>query len=179
MFEICRFCMNLLRLVLVLHLSITGTSASAVSNVTCLPSYSWVENDCDQTPCEVAAYLISQCTDEPFTLDPLPTDTHYAGPTSPQEANECECSSVVYSLVSACAVCQERNYENWDVWRTNCSKIYYSVFPKNIPIETTVPVWAYRNYTVAWPSFTVRRNKLNLRLGHRYIQYSGCSKSSK
>ncbi|KAK0450966.1 hypothetical protein EV421DRAFT_1199537 [Armillaria borealis] len=147
MFEICRFCMNVLWLVLALHFSITGTSSSAVSNVTCLPSYSWSENDCDQTPCEVAAYLISQCTDEPFTLDPLPAGTHYVGPTSPQDANECECSSVVYSLVSACAVCQERNWLKWDVWRTNCSMIYYSVFPKNIPIQTTVPVWAYINYT--------------------------------
>lgn len=147
MFEICRFCMNVLWLVLALHLSITGTSSSAISNVTCPPSYSWAENDCDQTPCEVAAYLISQCTDEPFTLDPLPADTHYVGPTSPQDANECECSSVVYSLVSACAVCQERNWLKWDVWRTNCSTIYYSVFPKNIPIQTTVPVWAYINYT--------------------------------
>ncbi|KAK0483724.1 hypothetical protein IW261DRAFT_976498 [Armillaria novae-zelandiae] len=127
MFKICRFCMNVLRLVLALHLSITGTSSSAVSNV--------------------AAYLISQCTDEPFTLNPLPAGTHYVGPTSPQDANECECSSVVYSLVSACAACQERNYEGWDVWRTNCSNIYYSVFPKNIPILTTVPVWAYVDYT--------------------------------
>ncbi|KAK0197014.1 hypothetical protein F5146DRAFT_24758 [Armillaria mellea] len=147
MFEICRFCMNVLKFLLALHLSITGTSSSAVSNVTCLPSYSWAENGCDQTPCEVAAYLISQCTDEPFTLDPLPADTHYAGPTSPQDSNECECSSVVYSLVSACAGCQNRNWQNWDVWRTNCSNIYYSVFPKNIPIQTTVPVWAYMDYT--------------------------------
>lgn len=60
--------MNVLKLLLALHLLITGTSSSAVSNVTCLPSYSWAENGCDQTPCEVAAYLISQCTDEPLHL---------------------------------------------------------------------------------------------------------------
>ncbi|KAK0210849.1 hypothetical protein DFS33DRAFT_330903 [Desarmillaria ectypa] len=109
MFRIHRFCVFVLKLALVLHFSITRTSSSAVSNVTCLPSYNWTQNDCEQTPCEVAAYLISQCTDEPFTLNPLPANTHYLGPTSLQDANECECSSVVYSLVSACAVGRMEN----------------------------------------------------------------------
>ncbi|KAK0459822.1 uncharacterized protein EV420DRAFT_292507 [Desarmillaria tabescens] len=139
MFRICRFCIFVLKLLVSLHFSITGTSSSAASNVTCLPSYNWTHNDCDQTPCEVAAWLISQCTDQ--------QNTHYLGPTSPQDTNECECSSVVYSLVSACAVCQERNYLSWDAWKANCSSVYYSIFPKNIPIQTTVPVWAYANYS--------------------------------
>ncbi|KAG7447978.1 uncharacterized protein BT62DRAFT_745982 [Guyanagaster necrorhizus] len=65
----------------------------------------------DVSHCRAKAHLLTARTPfTAFTLNPLPANTHYSGPTSPQEANECECSSVVYSLVSACAVCQERNY---------------------------------------------------------------------
>ena len=45
-----------------------------------------------------------------FNLEPLPSsDYEYIGPTV-DNVNSCRCSSVYYSLLSACAYCQGRNY---------------------------------------------------------------------
>lgn len=40
-----------------------------------------------------------------FGIPPLPSGIMYGGPTAAQ-SNLCECNTVVYSLVSACAACQ-------------------------------------------------------------------------
>jgi hypothetical protein len=70
----------------------------------------------------------------------LPPDTHYAPPV----ANECECNTVVYSLISACADCQGAFYSTWADWAVNCTGTrFLSSFPEAIPAGTAVPHWAY------------------------------------
>jgi len=75
-------------------------------------------------------------------VDPLAPDHHYTGPFA-DEANPCQCSTVVYSLVSACATCQNRTIEGWVAWSGNCTSVYISQFPEQIPPATAFPGWAY------------------------------------
>ncbi|KAG2041610.1 hypothetical protein BDR03DRAFT_945232 [Suillus americanus] len=112
------------------------------SNVTCLSSFGWMNNSLQQTPCVVASYLESVCWGGDFTVSALPPDTHYAAPTV-AEANQCECSTVTYSLISACGACQNATYLNWSQWNYNCSQVFSQVYPSNIPSGTKVPNWAY------------------------------------
>ncbi|KAI6109476.1 hypothetical protein F5141DRAFT_1214992 [Pisolithus sp. B1] len=79
-----------------------------------------------------------------YTLGP---GTEYVGPYV-DEANDCECSSVTYSLVSACAYCQSYNYVSWPYWVTNCSSPYVG-YSENIPSDTAIPQWAYQNVTLS------------------------------
>ena len=45
-----------------------------------------------------------------FDLDPLPSGYVYAGPPT-EFANSCRCSSVYYSMLSACGYCQGRSFK--------------------------------------------------------------------
>ena len=59
---------------------------------------------CQSYPCSflTAKYL-------EFNLEPLDFGYVYSGPTQANQ-NSCRCSSVYYSLLSACGFCQGRNY---------------------------------------------------------------------
>jgi len=129
-------------------LCVTGQS----SNVTqCVASYSWSVNSLGQTPCLVASYLESLCG-VPTSVDAIPVGTHYLGPTNSQQ-DPCKCSSVTYSLVSACGGCQGRIFQNWTTWNEFCVGPEVSVFPKVIPEEIQVPAWAYLNVTMTNNTF--------------------------
>jgi len=95
----------------------------------------------------MAAYMQGACNNGDFTVPPLPNGTHYVGPTV-LSANQCECSTVVYSLVSACADCQGQTYLDWSIWSTNCTEgVYVTYFPMEIPTGTAIPDWAYLDVT--------------------------------
>ena len=53
-------------------------------------------------------------------VDAIPVGNHYLGPT-PSTATPCECSSVTYSLLSACGGCQNRTFIDWLTWSENCA----------------------------------------------------------
>ncbi|KAG2356136.1 hypothetical protein BDR07DRAFT_1464207 [Suillus spraguei] len=116
------------------------------SDVACLSSYGWMNNSLQQTPCLVAAYLDSVCSGGDYSVNSLPSGDHYAPPTA-SEANNCQCSTVTYSLISACGDCQNATYLTWSSWSYNCTQIYLGVYPNNIPSGTAVPNWAYLNVT--------------------------------
>jgi hypothetical protein len=78
-------------------------------------------NSIEQNPCTVAAFLLSTCnggsqssfsctTSQPYlrtgyNIQPLPQGYSYTGPTA-GTSNTCKCSTVAYSLLSACDACQ-------------------------------------------------------------------------
>ncbi|KAG1827175.1 uncharacterized protein BJ212DRAFT_1294518 [Suillus subaureus] len=138
-----------------------------VSNATCLSSYSWMNNSLGQDPCVVASYLESVCSGGAFEVIALLPGDFYEGP-SVVLANSCECSTVTYSLISACGDCQNATFLNWSGWSYNCSQVFSQVlvskvvyipqaykihlvdrYPHNIPSGTVVPNWAYLNVTAA------------------------------
>ncbi|KAG7447980.1 uncharacterized protein BT62DRAFT_746093 [Guyanagaster necrorhizus] len=95
---------------------------SQVAQVACNTSIdsAWSFNSLNQSPCMVAAYLGGVCNSGNFTVTPLSEGQLYAGPTL-EQANSCRCSSVFYSLISACALCQGRTYERWSLFDLNCT----------------------------------------------------------
>ncbi|KAJ7444911.1 hypothetical protein FB451DRAFT_1293817 [Mycena latifolia] len=120
-----------------------------VSNATssCGPSYNWMFNSYQQNPCQVAARLAGVCDSGSESDVPiLKPGNIYTGPTS-YEANQCRCSSIFYSLLSACSICQSRQYLSWSNYSRNCSAIYSGVFIGEIPAGTAVETWAYQNVT--------------------------------
>ncbi|KAJ6525643.1 hypothetical protein B0H19DRAFT_585609 [Mycena capillaripes] len=138
------------------------TSAQGL-NATCGPSYDWMLNAYGQNPCEVASYLDGVC--EPgseFVVKALRPGEYYPGPL-PQQSNTCRCSSVLYSLLSACAICQSGKYlryfgshssldcdyhlTSWSTYHRNCSTVYSGIFNGDIPAATAVEPWAYQNVT--------------------------------
>ena len=57
----------------------------------------------------------------------VPAGNHYLGPNA-SDADPCRCSSVTYSMISACAGCQDRTYIDWITWSQNCTTVSNSVF---------------------------------------------------
>lgn len=79
-----------------------------------------------------------------YAVAPLPaTDSHYLGPPL-SSANSCLCSTVAYSLMSACGICQgsdiikyvlppcvsslfdTKMYLSWSTWSANCATVSIS-----------------------------------------------------
>ncbi|KAK0240044.1 hypothetical protein EDD85DRAFT_471810 [Armillaria nabsnona] len=114
------------------------------TNATCVSSYSWANNALGQSPCLVASYLETACLNTTFLVPALPNGSHYTGPNTAQ-ANLCNCNTVTYSLISACADCQNRQYLNWGNWTADCAVVAIGLFPKPVPAGTAIPQWANIN----------------------------------
>ncbi|KAK0211868.1 hypothetical protein IW262DRAFT_1497704 [Armillaria fumosa] len=114
------------------------------TNATCVSSYDWANNTLGQSPCLVASYLMAACLNTSFLVPTLPDGSHYTSPDTAQ-ANLCNCNTVTYSLISACADCQNRQYLNWGNWTANCAVVAIGLFPYPTPAETAIPQWVYIN----------------------------------
>ncbi|KDR71529.1 hypothetical protein GALMADRAFT_229499 [Galerina marginata CBS 339.88] len=118
----------------------------AAQNATCQPGFEWSFNSLNQSPCDIAAFLASVCINQPFMLQPLQPGFEYFGPPVGQ-GSPCRCSSVYYSLLSACSVCQLASFISWTDYETNCSITFSQVFQPSIPPYTKVPPYAYLDVT--------------------------------
>ncbi|KAJ4487766.1 hypothetical protein J3R30DRAFT_845604 [Lentinula aciculospora] len=119
---------------------IDAPSCNASSN------YQWSFNSLDQSPCVVASFLGQAC-DTQYSIPSINTNQHYGGPTTGPQDNPCQCSSVMYILLSACGACQGGSFITWSAYEQNCTRVYVPTFPANIPSDTKVPRWAYQNVT--------------------------------
>ncbi|KAK7467282.1 hypothetical protein VKT23_004339 [Stygiomarasmius scandens] len=112
------------------------------TDATCvLSSFQWSFNSHKESPCKVASSLIGVCYNTNYNVAPLPEDNHYLGPTI-DDSNPCQCNTVIYSLMSACGLCQNRTIASWSEWSSNCASSY-TYYPESIPSDTAVPGWAY------------------------------------
>lgn len=48
----------------------------------------------------------------------------------------------MYSLISACALCQNGTITSWSQWATNCATVFDN-YPQPIPVNLHVPAYAY------------------------------------
>lgn len=120
----------------------SGLNNETVANCT-NDALKWSYNSIGQDPCWIAAYLASACTGTPPALNfALPPTWHYFGPYV-STATPCKCSTVYYSVLSACALCQYGDSLTWSQWSVNCSYTWNQVFPAPIPPGTRVPRYAY------------------------------------
>ncbi|KAI0342879.1 hypothetical protein BDW22DRAFT_160241 [Trametopsis cervina] len=114
------------------------------TNATCGSTFSWMTNSRGQSPCLQAAYLNGACLPDPQDayVYSLPEDFHYRPPTA-QVATPCQCSTVFYAMIGACAACQGREHLPWSAWETNCTTVYNDVWPVPVPPGTSIPDWAF------------------------------------
>ncbi|KAI0275677.1 hypothetical protein BGY98DRAFT_44273 [Russula aff. rugulosa BPL654] len=111
-------------------------------------TWQWTANSLGQDPCTVVAYMMSTCNGGQYSLWPLQPTWVYFGPSGTDNSDLCECSTVGYSLFSACAACQEQDWITWSEWVTNCTKIMPpSSFPNPVPSQIRVPQWALLDVT--------------------------------
>ena len=78
------------------------------------------------------------------TLLPLPAGYSYGGPSGPDDADLCECNTVVYSLISACDACQGEKWFTYD-----CHRFIFSD-PWTLP-TLSWPEYAYNCTRVTTP----------------------------
>ncbi|KAF8237709.1 hypothetical protein L208DRAFT_1388882 [Tricholoma matsutake] len=107
-------------------------------------TYLWTFNSLGQSPCLMTSKLGSVCSGT-FNVPPLAPNGFYQSPV-PLSDDKCLCNSVVYSLISACALCQSGTFLPWSTFQLNCTSVY-TILPFDIPSDTKVPHWAYLNVT--------------------------------
>ena len=117
-----------------------STGASRRNQLCSAQSY----NSEDQSPCLMSAYLLGACANDPASkctrlvgrsrisrflhlpaafVKALPPDYQYTGPRNPVQDNPCWCSTVFYSALSMCAICQQRDiisYASWLAFSEHC-----------------------------------------------------------
>ncbi|KAF9053186.1 hypothetical protein BJ165DRAFT_1446145, partial [Panaeolus papilionaceus] len=120
----------------------------SAQRATCLnnSTFDWTFNQQKQSPCDVAIALGAVCAGPTFTLQALPPTFIYLGPFL-GFANPCRCSSVYYSMLAACSLCQDRDWLKWSAYNTNCTTVYDQNFPSPLPSNTGVPSYAYLSVT--------------------------------
>ncbi|KAJ6525640.1 hypothetical protein B0H19DRAFT_1198143 [Mycena capillaripes] len=128
-------------LLIVVWLLGQNLSAAQTTNATCDASHQWAFNSQKQSPCLVASTLLAVCTGS-YEVYALPDQFHYNGPDM-QDANPCQCNTVVYSLLAECGLCQNRSITMWSLWETNCASVSTGSFPMPIPAGLHVPGWAW------------------------------------
>ncbi|KAF8736931.1 hypothetical protein AX14_013743 [Amanita brunnescens Koide BX004] len=152
-----------------LVLSITSL-VGALNSATCTDhSFRWLYNTQDQTPCYVAEQVADVCGGGGLTLPPLDSGDVYFGPMLNQ-TNYCECSSIFYSLVSACAACQDRTWLRWSDFSHNCSRTWMSTFLGPPPENVIIPPYASINVT--------DDDSFNITAAHQVAAISGSASTS-
>ncbi|KAH8107849.1 hypothetical protein BXZ70DRAFT_912976 [Cristinia sonorae] len=123
-----------------------GHVAAQETDAVCKEQFSWMRNSLGQNPCLVEAFVEGACHEDGDWSIPAAqgSSSIYPGP-SKQSANKCSCSSVAFSLLSACAFCQGASLNTWSNFIMNCSAddITNPGYPHDIPSGTTIPAWAF------------------------------------
>ncbi|KXN92204.1 ATP synthase subunit beta, mitochondrial [Leucoagaricus sp. SymC.cos] len=106
-------------------LSLFHSLLAQKSEVTCPPSFDWARNSKNQDPCLVVALLQADCrNDTNVTISKLAANEVYTGPDPANTNDVCACNTVVYSLLSVCAACQNRFFVDWTSWTLHCAVSY-------------------------------------------------------
>ncbi|KAL5637222.1 hypothetical protein ACGC1H_001013 [Rhizoctonia solani] len=121
------------------------------TNVTCTnPNLAWSFNSLQQSPCLVASYLGSVCrADNTWRVPQLSGGSIYYVSGS---STKCICTSVVWSLLAACSLCQGLDSSRWTVYANDCTIADTSppgIYPAAIPSGVAVPDWAYYDFVTA------------------------------
>ncbi|KAF9030625.1 hypothetical protein BJ165DRAFT_1519828 [Panaeolus papilionaceus] len=125
--------------VLTLLISGANSQATRLSG----DEYTWGFNSLGQSPCHVASRLLSICVGGPVTVAALKPNAIYAGAQEGGGGSDCRCSSVYYSMLSACAQCQGRAWLDWPDQIYWCKDVYHQYLPFSVPLDFQVPSWAY------------------------------------
>ncbi|KAF8463026.1 hypothetical protein DFH94DRAFT_481974 [Russula ochroleuca] len=140
--------MSLLATPLTFLLFFSGFAVAQIVSPNCESTWSWSFNSLNQDPCKVAATMLGTCNGGTFTITPLQQGYLYYGPSGIDDSNLCKCSTVGYSLLSACGGCQGQTWVTWSEYSFNCTRtLPPSQFPNPVPSGIRVPHWALLDVT--------------------------------
>ncbi|KAF8723784.1 hypothetical protein AX14_008680 [Amanita brunnescens Koide BX004] len=123
----------------VFWLALAAVPAVVAQVASCTDSnFHWTYNSLGQDPCDVAMVLSQPCGGG-YTFGPLVSGQEY----TPAEVNDCTCNTVRYSLISACAACQDGTWLPFSNYSKSCTQRFVQQYPETIPSNTRVPHWAY------------------------------------
>ncbi|KIM79222.1 hypothetical protein PILCRDRAFT_823815 [Piloderma croceum F 1598] len=121
---------------------LVGVSALDVgTNATCQPGWSWMFNSLGQSPCLIAAWLEAPCFEWNFQVYGGDGTGPYGPPGGGNDS--CTCSTITFSVIAACGLCQSSAAGTWSAWSAKCSDTYLQQYMSPIPNETAVQNWAY------------------------------------
>jgi len=135
----------LLKVIPLVSLFVSAVLAQSDGAV-CLAGYEWNQNSLGQDPCTIGGKLGSFCRGYPVYYPQLPNNQTYYIPSGPN-GTECDCNTVMYSLIMSCVSCQGGAIYPWPPWSQDCGYVYVGQYPTNISQETTVPRWAFYDVT--------------------------------
>ncbi|KAI6137130.1 hypothetical protein F5141DRAFT_1079021 [Pisolithus sp. B1] len=118
------------------------------SDATCETQYGWMNNQENNNPCLLVAYVIAACVGDSWTQPVLPSGYNYDPPNG-STSTPCYCSWSCYNLMMACTFCQGSNDTGelltWPYFIQNCSTSYTDVyFPSGYTLlaNQSIPYWA-------------------------------------
>ncbi|EJD02620.1 uncharacterized protein FOMMEDRAFT_146527 [Fomitiporia mediterranea MF3/22] len=123
-----------------------GKAGRADQRVACNNVTSWMDNASGESPCTVAYFLMLHCTTGQ-DLSILPLNNSARSYTNPLRGQWCSCNTVVYNLMSACAVCQGGFPTNFSTWTDDCAGVMHDYPNKELALSYSIPQWAYVNLT--------------------------------
>lgn len=91
---------------------------------------------------------VGQICDPGFTIPPITPGHFYGGPQAGR-STQCTCSTVYFTLLTVCGVCQGVDEIPWTTYNFNCSTKFESngnvseSFPVAIPPGLDIPHWAF------------------------------------
>ncbi|KAF5343927.1 hypothetical protein D9758_012121 [Tetrapyrgos nigripes] len=91
---------------------------------------------------------VGQICDPGFTIPPI-TPSHFYSATQAGKTTECICSTVYFTLLTICGVCQGVDSLPWTTYSANCTAKTVSdgnvsdSFPVPIPPGVDIPHWAF------------------------------------
>ncbi|KJA17094.1 hypothetical protein HYPSUDRAFT_46726 [Hypholoma sublateritium FD-334 SS-4] len=127
------------------HAAVTASSVPLHNAPTCQSGFQWAFNLLGQSPCDIA-FSVEQPCPSPTTIPTLPTSSSYPGPSG-NSVNPCTCSTVYYSLLSACALCQNALISSWQTYNLNCEALQISVFIPPLTADIAIPNYAFQDVT--------------------------------
>ncbi|CAE6422199.1 unnamed protein product [Rhizoctonia solani] len=141
----------MLNYIAAIALFVAPAIAAPWTNATCVDQR-WSFNSQAQSPCLVGAYLATPCTtDDTFGIYSLQGTSGGPYGFAASAANNCLCNSVMWNLLSACALCQREPSGTWGQWVASCptNMINAGKYPIPLPAGVSVPSWAYYDFTTA------------------------------
>ncbi|KAG8715401.1 hypothetical protein FRC11_004301 [Ceratobasidium sp. 423] len=141
----------MLNYIVTIALFVAPVIAEPRTNATCIDLF-WSFNSRSQSPCLVGAYLGAQCsTTNTMVVHALPGIGGGPYGFTAEGGNNCVCNSVMWNLLSACALCQRGLSGSWGQWTASCpsSMINIGKYPIPLPAGVAVPSWAYYDFTTA------------------------------
>ncbi|KAL5528698.1 hypothetical protein ACEPAF_7835 [Sanghuangporus sanghuang] len=138
---------NIPVLAVVVALAMPIEMARADQLARCNDDTKWMENDSGESPCTVAHFLLQQCATPDSELAILPLNGSVTSYGNPLEGRWCTCNTVVYNLMSACAVCQDGLPTDFMTWTKGCAGVSHKYPEDTIARTHIIPRWAYVNVT--------------------------------